>query len=319
MNDLLLLLCLAGAWFFSGIETGLISINRLRLQHLVRRKVRGARTLQFFLQNPDTLLGTTLVGTNICVTVASTIAVAMGADAFGAEGAFAASAVMTLVLLVFCEYFPKAFFQSAPAARSLPFAPILRASRYALMPIGAPLMFLIRLLIPLRRAQEESAQPLITRDEIVHLAGEGKTSGILTQAEHKMIHEVIQLTAKTCREIMTPRDRMTFVQADTTVPEMLNVAREKVVNRFPVYDPAEKRFIGIVHIFDILADDNSAGKKARDYMRPPQFVADYTPVDHVLPRMRVTRQPLVIVTDDRFEVIGIVTLEDVLGEILGVL
>ena len=318
LQVLVIVLCLAGAWFFSGIETGLVSINRLRLQYLVRRKVPGADVLQWFLRNPDALLGTTLVGTNVSVTVASTLAVEMAADAFGPAGSLAAGVILTLVLLTFCEYFPKAWYQSFPALRSLPFAPLLKQSRRVLSPISIPLMFAVRHLLPFHRPERDRI-PLITREELVHLAKEGQTSGILTPAEHRMIHEVMQLTAKTARELMTPRDRMVFVPEDLPVPELLELARAREVSRFPVYHSAQRAFTGIVHIFDVLADPARAGKRAADFMRKPQFVADYTPVDNVLPRMRVVRQPLVLVTDERHEVIGLLTLEDVLDEVVGAL
>jgi putative hemolysin len=312
-----LLLCLAAAWFFSGIETGLISINRLRLRHLVRRKVPGADTLDFFLRNPDALLGTTLVGTNIAHTVAAVLAVSLGAHAFGARGVLIADVVITLVMLAFCEYFPKAWFQSCPAPRVLPFAPLLRFSRLLLLPISIPLMYLVRALVPVRRGEQQKVQPFVTREEIVHLASEGKASGILTPAEHQMIHEVIQLKTKTCREIMTPRDKMVWAPLDASIATLLETARARDVDRVPVYDKDRKTFPGVVNMFDVLSDTDSAAKNLTDYMRPPQFVADHTPVDHVLPRMRVTRQPMVMVVDERFEVIGLVTLHDVLEEVLG--
>ena len=112
---------------------------------------------------------------------------------------------------------------------------------------------------------------------------------------------------------------MVYIRQDAPVAELLELARAREINRFPVQDPEKKAFVGIVHIFDVLADANSADKQVRDYMRPCQFVADHAPVDHILPRMRVTRQHMILVTDDRFEVIGLVTLEDVVGEVIGAL
>lgn len=314
---ILILLCLAGEWFFSGIETGLVAINRLRLQHLVRRKVPGAHILQGFLQNTDRLLGTTLVGTNICVTASSTLAVRLGLRLFGPAGSLAASVTMTLIILVFAEYFSKAWFQSFPAPRSLPFARILQYARYALSPISVPLMSIVRLVVPAPRQTETPAEPSVTREELVHLAGEGKHSGILTPAEHKMIHEVIQLQSRTCREIMIPRDKIVHVTARMQTRDLVELARNRVFNRFPVYDEEKKKFAGIVHMFDVLADPDSERKTVAEYMRPPQFIGDYIAVDHILPRMRVTRQPMVLVTNDRFEVIGLVTQEDVLDEVVG--
>jgi CBS domain containing-hemolysin-like protein len=133
-----------------------------------------------------------------------------------------------------------------------------------------------------RARNPEKNQPFITREEIIHLAGEGKSSGILTAAEHQMIHDVIQLKTKACREIMTPRDKIVSVRTSTTVAQMVQLARVKEHNRFPVFDDRQGAFVGIVHIFDVLADPDPGNKTAADYMRPPQMVADHTPVDHVL-------------------------------------
>lgn len=316
---LLLLLCLAGAWFYSGIETGLVAINRLRLHHLVRRRVPGAEILQQFLQRPDWLLGTTLVGTNLCVTMASTIAVRLGTQWLGAVGSWISSALISAILIVFCEYLPKAWFQAFPSYRSLPFARLLHWSRLALSPLSVPLMAIVRLLAPEPASPSVRSRPLVTREDIVHLASEGSASGVLTPAEHRMIHEVIELKTKTCREIMTPREKIVWIRHDADVSEALEIARKTELSRFPVYDEQQRAFVGLIHIFDILADPNSEGRKVRDYMRPCQFVADHAPVDHLLPRMRLTRQPMMLVTDDRLEVVGLVTLNDVLDEVVGTL
>ncbi|MCX7006069.1 MAG: CNNM domain-containing protein [Kiritimatiellaeota bacterium] len=315
LQIIFILLGLLMTAFFAGIETGLISINRLRLRHLVRRKVPGAAILQSFLQRPDDLLGTTLVGLNIGTTVAAVLATSIGLHLAGVAGEFAADVIMIVLILIIGEYIPKAWFQSFPARRCLPFARLLDGARWVLKPLHVPLMGVVKLFLP--RATTDKAAPFVTREELFHLATEGQTSGVLTAQEHRMIHSVFELKMMTCREVMTPREKIIHLHADTPVAEILEIARVKSLNRLPVYDDAKRQFIGVVNIFDVLCDDSPTGKTARAYMRPPQLVADHTPVDHVLPRMRVTRQPMVLVVDERMEVIGLVTLADVLDEILG--
>lgn len=310
--------CLLGSWFFSGIETGLISINRLRLRHFVRRRVPGAETLQRFLAHPDDLLGTTLVGNNIVNTVLSVMAASLSARALGPQGAWAGSALATLVLLVFCEYFPKAWFQSFPARRCLPFAPLLEVVARALRPLARALMALVRLLVPGPRTPHPSAAPVITREELLHLTREGLQSGSLTDDEVRMITGVMELKAIPCGDIMVPRDRIVYVHHDTTAEDLKLLARAKEYNQFPVYDRGKRAFVGVVYLFDVLMDEAPGDKRAADYMRPPQLVSRNIPVDHVLPRMRVTRQPLVLVTDERMDVVGLVTLELVVAEFVGV-
>ena len=313
----LLLFCLAGTAFFAGVETGVISINRLRLQHLVRRQVPGAKTVRHFLTHSDLLLGTTLIGTNLLHVVSAVLAASIGQQVAGAAGAAGAGVVLLLVMLVFCEYIPKAWFQAAPARRTLPYAGLLRAAAVLLRPLSFLVNLAIRLLLPRRVGQDVEDKMLVTREELLHLAREGERSGVLTKHESEMIHGVFDLTHKTCATLMTPRDKMAFVTSAATPAEILALARVREFNRLPVYDPDQKSFVGVVHVFDVLADDAPAGKTAADYLRPPQLVASYLPVDHLLPRMRVTRLPLFLVTDDRYEVIGLITLEDVLREITG--
>ena len=314
---LVLLFCLVGAAFFAGIETGIISINRLRLQHLVRRNVPGAKTIRHFLTHSDLLLGTTLVGTNLLHVVSAVLAASIGQDLGGAAGATAAGVAMLVVTLVCCEYVPKAWFQAAPARRTLPLAHVLRAAAWALLPATFFVNLVVRWLLPRRDAKEVEDKLLVNREELLHLTREGEQSGVLTKHESEMIHGVFELTHKTCDALMTPRDKMAWVPAGATPAEILALARVREFNRLPVYDPVQKAFVGVVHVFDVLADDAPAGKTAADYMRPPQLVASYLPVDHLLPRMRVTRLPLFLVTDDRYEVIGLITLEDVLREVTG--
>ena len=313
----LLFCCLLGAAFFAGIETGIISINRLRLQHLVRRNVPGALVIRNFLAHPDRLLATTLTATNLLHVVSSVLAASIGHRLGGPLGAAAGGAILVVAILFFCEYIPKAYFQAAPARRVLPFAGVLKVASWFLRPAAAVVNAVLRLALPKNAARQVEGKMLVTREELLHLAREGARSGVLTPHESEMIHGVFDLTHKTCGSLMTPRDKMAFVDVGASAAQILELARARDFNRIVVFDPSKKSFVGVVHVFDVLADDSPDGKTAAHYMRPPQLVASYLPVDHLLPRMRVTRLPLFLVADDRYEVIGLITLEDVLREVTG--
>lgn len=314
---IILLVCMIGSAFFSGMETGMISINRLRLRHLLRHKIKGADILSEFLEKPDHLLGTTLVGTNIMNTVFSIVAVAVGTRTFGATGSWIASAIATVLILVFGEYLPKAWFQSFPSRRCLPFATTLHVCGKFLYPLSCAMMYVVRLLTPYLTKPTGSSAPTLTRDEVMHLVEEGRKSGALSNDEVRMITGVFDLRTKTCDEIMVPRKDMVYIHQDTAYDDIIMFARAQRVNQFPVLDRNKKRFVGIVYIFDILADGEPGHKTAQDYMRPAQRVSMNTPVDHIMPRMRVTRQPMVLVTNENSKVVGHVTLDQVLEEIVG--
>jgi len=310
-------LAILGSAFYSGLETGIIAINRLRLRHMVRRKVPNADILHDFLEHPDHLLGTTLVGNNLCNVVASVTAVSLGAHVLGTAGYTVAYALVTLIMLVFGEYLPKAWFQGMPAMRTLPFAKPLHWNGVIFYPLSRAMTMLARLLIPVAAPQPSTGDSFVTLEELKHLAVEGEQSGVLTQRERHMIQGVLELPARTCREIMIPRENIFLIRPHTLSEEILEVARTRGVSRLPVYSEEEERFIGLVNIYDVLHEPDRGSKTARDYMRPPQFASAETPIIKLLSRMRLTRQPMFLVHDERSEVLGLVTVEDVLEEVVG--
>jgi len=313
---LVLAFCLLAGAFFAGMETGIVAINRLRLRHLVLRGVRGARRIERFVQTPERLLGTTLIGTNLSHVAASVFAARIGEALYGDRGVTISGPLLIVIVLVFCEYIPKAWFQAFPARRVLPFAPLLSAFAW----LFAPLRWILAtgvgwLLGALRRAP--APRPWLTREDLLRLAAEGEASGLLTDEEIRMIRGVFQLSGKTCGEIMVPRARMVAVDHDLPAVALIERARASGFNRFPVWHREKKAFVGVVHVLDVLRDRQREQWTAEHYARPPQLVAARMLVDHVLPRIRVTRQPMVLVVDDQFEVIGWITLSDVLAEIVG--
>ena len=312
-----ILFCMFWSAFFAGMETGVISINRLRLRHLALHNAPGARTLERFLARPDRLLGTTLIGTNLFHVVISVLAANIGYRAFGTSGAAVSGVAVTVLLLVCCEYLPKAWFQSSPVARALPLAGLLEAASRILRPLSWLITRVVDTVLRTRRRDEAGTDPFLTREELLHLTLEGASSGALTKDESRMIHGVFEVAGRRCADVMVPRARMLAVDHDRTTDDLLALAREKSVSRFPVWNREQRRYTGVINIFDVLSDEHSGGRSVRDYMRPPQFVPAHAPVDHVMPRMRVARQPLMLVTDERFEVVGLVTLDDVMDEIVG--
>lgn len=308
---------LIGSALYSGLETGVVSVNRLRLQHLVRRKIRGADIVQRFLEQPDHLLGTTLAGTNLCNVAISVVCASWATTHFGTHGLWMASVVTTIVLLVFGEYLPKAWFRGYPAYRVIPFAAFLRWSGRVFYPISMGVMHVARLLVPGAMRDDEKANPFITREELTFLTHEGEQTGTLSSAERRMMHGVLQLTQKTCEDIMIPRERMIVVSPGTPAEEVLDIARRKQVSRLPIYNEETRKFAGFVHIMDILIGNHREARTAKDYARPPQYVSGSMRVDQLLPRMRLSRQPLALVQDHREKVIGLIASEDILQEIVG--
>ncbi len=312
-----ILICLFGAAFFSGMETGVIAIHRLRLRHLMRRGVRGAHIIHRFHTHPDHLLGTTLVGANICTVVSSVMATSVATAFLGKWGPLTSGLIMTPVLLIGCEYLPKAWFQSRPAARAVPAARLLNMFGYVFHPLGWLVTSVVNLILPSSIRRGHDLHKALTRDDLKYLTRESEQGGSLTPDERRMIHGVFALTHKSGDEIMVPREKMVEVSADTSREDLLAVGRTRGFTRLPVYQEAPDQIVGVVHLLDVAADESGEAKTARNYMRPPQFAPVKTDVDALLPRMRLVRHPIIFLTDAHSKVVGMVTLEDVLEEIVG--
>jgi len=315
---LIMLACLVGQAFFAGIETGVISIHRMRLRHFIKQGSRPANILLRFLEESDRLLGTTLVGTNVCVVVLSVVATALAVRLIGSWGEAVSMAVVSIVVLVAGEYLPKAWFHARPIERCTRFAEALEISELVFRPVARFVVWLTRGLVPGPSQTFTEPAPFVTREDLKILAREGERDGVLSPRERFMIHRVFELSGKTARQIMTPMARVTYANCNLPISGFFAVARSSHFTRMPVYDPGRREFVGIINVFYVLASGiDTRGKTAADFSRPPLFVPENMPVDDIFPRLRRFRQPLCLVRDSNEKVIGLITTEDILEEIVG--
>ncbi len=313
LQTLVLLFCLLGSAFFSGMETGIISLNHLRLRHMVRKGNSNALILSRFLAEPDRLLGTILVGTNLLNITCSVVMASLFVSWLGPRGSWPAGILTSLLLLVFGEYLPKGWMSARPAKRALPLAKLLAASAKLLGPIERSATWMAGLFFKVPESRGGNFYKPITRDDLLHLTHSGHRAGELTEIENRMINSVLALKDKHCIDIMLPRSKVAYCNIDTPAEDILKMARPLGFNRFPVCTPENGDFVGLIYIFDILKDSDFKGKTARDYMQPPQYIDSESSVYQVIPRMRLTRQPFLMVTDKKTsEVIGIIALNEFL-------
>lgn len=315
LHFLLILIFLVLHAFFAGIETGVISIHRLRLYHYVRQGSKSARILEAFVEDFDRLLGTTLVGTNLCVVMNAVLAASLALET-GLPGAQATSSVViAVIVIVFCEYLPKAWFQARPTERCQRFASILAIAAWILRPFSVTIIALARLLSPGERTFLRP-KTSISRDDLKILAHEGEKDGVLSSKERYMIHRVIELSSTHVERVMIPREQMICICQDAPLSTLYAIARESGLTRFPVQD-ASGTFTGIINVCYVLsmAGPDPEGRVA-DYARPPHFIPSNTKVDAVLPIMRRARNPLSLVRQDG-DIVGLITTEDILRVVVG--
>lgn len=319
LSDIILILvCLAGAAFFAGIETGIISLNRMRLRHHAEKGDRDARILQNFIEQPDRLLGTTLVGTNLFIVMASVISADRGAK-LGYWGEAVTGVVMSLVVLVFAEYLPKAWFQSRPLKRCRPFAVPLRWSSILLRPLINSINWVTDWVIPGGTERHSSRALVSTKDEIDVLAQESAEHGTLSARQRIMIRRVLELSGKKAVNIMTPRDQMTTLSPGSTVNDLVATLRQSAHPRLPVCEQDGRTFRGTINFFDVMAGhDGGDGNRPIDiFIRPPLFIPEDTSIMEIFSKLRLSRQAMCLVVNANSEVTGLITNQNVLQEIVG--
>lgn len=314
---LLLVFCYLMSAFFSGIETGVISISRLRLIHLARGGNRNAIAMQRFLSDPDRLLGTTLVGNNLVNNIASILLASLAQRQWGESGIAAATTVSIVVLLIFGEFLPKAWFSSRPLSRTLPLAGMLRLTEMALLPFSKTMMFVTGLFVKDAKGAN-SAGRMVSREHLQWLAGSSEASGQISPLESLMIGRALALQTKTAKDVMTPSQSLSCLNSESTLAMAYAMTASSGYNKFPVMEEKTGQCRGILYIQDVLA--RIAGNpqdKVVSFMRKPFFISPNMRADHILPYLRRNGQRLGLVRDGSGKITGIVTIDAILNIIAG--
>jgi CBS domain containing-hemolysin-like protein len=316
---LIILLGVLTSAFFAGAETGLISLNRVRLRHEVERKNRRAIILNGFVENSERLLGTTLFGTNLANVLVGVYASVLATRLFGTQNFWvelAATFVASALLLVFGEIVPKTLFRHYSHRLCMTIADGLNAAAWLCAPMVSFVGFVLHLFVRLGGGAEAPKSFFVTREELKHLAKEGEAGGALTADEREMIDGVFDFPYKTVYDVMVPMSKTVTATRDVPVAELFALSQRTGFSRFPVRDG--EKIVGVVNVYEILFDNTgSTGKTAGELMQKPQFVASTERVNRVLPVLRASRHPISIVASPEGKHVGIVAIEDIVEEIVG--
>ena len=315
---LIVLVGILASAFFSGIETGLISLNRVRLRHEVERKNRRAMILNVFVENTERLLGTTLVGNSVANVLVAVVSSAVAAHLWGESTwvGVGATVVASSVLLVFGEIVPKTLFRQYAHRLCATFADLLNAAAWLFAPVVSLLGLLMRAITRAVGGVEQPRSFFVTREELKLLAKEGETGGALSTEEREMIHGVFDFPYKTVHEVMMPLSRTVTVAQDTSINELFEISQRTGYARFPVRDG--ERIVGVANVYEILFESAGGdGKNVREVMQKPQFVLATDRINRVLPVLRASRNPISVVLNAESHPLGIITIEDIVEEIVG--
>jgi putative hemolysin len=316
---LLLVLLLAFSAFFSGSETALMAVSRLRLRHMAKTSPRKVKTVEAVLRNPERLIGTILLGNNLVNVAMSAIAASLAISFWGEPGIAYVTGLLTLAILIFAEVTPKVYAKYFNERVSFASAPIIKVMMAIANPVVVVVSFLAsRLLLLLGVDVSKVKRPLLTEEEIKTVIQVGQDEGAITAEERKMLARVFTLNDKTVGEIMVPKNKMSVLDIDSTVPEIVNAIVKTGYSRFPVSRGNSMDIVGFLHVKDLMSPVAS-GKSVslKRIMRPPYFVPADRKIDTQLRNFKARRLHQAVILDEEGEVIGLVTLEDILEELVG--
>ena len=312
-----LVILLALSAFFSSAETALTTVNRLRVRALVDEGDPRGILLSKVIDDPGKLLSALLIGNNIVNISASSLATVLATDFFGSAGVGIATGVMTLLVLIFGEITPKTLASLKAEEMSLRYVKII----YPLMILFTPLIFILDILsggiLKLFGVDPDKRDDSVTEEDLRTIVEAGREDGVLEHEEHKMINNVFDFGDHQAKEIMVPRVDMCFLNIDATYEETLAVYKEEKFTRIPVYEETHDNVVGILNVKDLLLYDSSSEFHVRDFLREAYYTYELKNTSELMVEMRKNSISIAIVLDEYGATAGLVTLEDLLEEIVG--
>lgn len=303
--------------FFSSSETALTTVNQIRMRTLADNGDKRAARVLRVTGNPGKMLSAILIGNNIVNLSASSISTSLAIHLFGNTGAGIATGILTFLILIFGEVTPKTMATIKADSMSLTVA----APIGLLMKILTPVIFIINKLslglMFLLHVNIKDAQKKMTEEELRTIVDVSQENGVIEHEERDMIHNLFDFGDAEAKEIMVPRIDMTFVQADATYQEVLDIFRQDMFTRLPVYEDSTDNVIGIINMKDFLLQNDTPEFSVRNLLREPYFTYEHKNTADLFLEMRKSSISLAIVLDEYGVTAGLITLEDLLEEIVG--
>ena len=314
---IILLVLLALSAFFSSNETALMSVNKIRLRSLADEgNKRAAMALDILENQTPKLLSAILIGNNIVNISASSLATTL-AYSFGGYMVSIVTLILTVLILIFGEITPKNYATINAEKITLRYIPIFKF----LMTIMTPVIFIINLfsrgVMRLMRVDPDAASKAMTEEELRTIVDVSHEDGVIESDEKEMIYNVFDLGDATAKDIMVPRVHVTFADVESTYDELIEIFREDKFTRLPVYKDSQNNIVGIINMKDLLLYDKNEEFVIDRFLRKPHFTYETKSISDLLVEMKDSTFNIAIVLDEYGDMAGLITLEDILEEIVG--
>ena len=312
-----LLILLGLSAFFSSAETALTTVNRIRMRSLADEGNKRAKMVLKITDNSGRMLSAILIGNNLVNLSASSLTTTI-AITFGAPMAVAiATGIITVLILIFGEITPKTVATINSDKLSLVYAYPIHFIMTILTPISIVINMLARVIFFILRVDPNAKPDAITEEELRTIVDVSHESGVLEEEEREMIKNVFDLGDAKAKDVMVPRVNVIFADVDSTYKELIELFREHKFTRLPVYEETTDNVIGTINMKDLLLYDNTEEFQIREFLRDAYFTYEHKNISELLVEMREASYNIAIVLDEYGETAGLITLEDILEEIVG--
>lgn len=300
--------------FFSATETAFMSLSRIKIKNLAQMGDKKAQRVLRLSENPDKLLSTVLIGNNIVNIASASIATVLFVKYLGDNGATVSTVVMTVIVLIFGEVSPKGIAKEVPEKFAMAVSGVISMLITVFTPFSFLLVKLKDLLSRMFRVEAESG---FSEDELLTIVDEAEQDGGLDSNESELIRNAIEFTDHTAQDILTPRIDVTATDVETSAEEMAALFRESGFSRIPLYEETVDNIVGIINEKDFYNHTADGEKPLREIMQSAMFVPASVKVPDLLAEMQAKKTHMAIVVDEFGGTEGIVTLEDILEELVG--
>ncbi|GAA0071624.1 hemolysin family protein [Clostridium sardiniense] len=316
----LLLVLLVLSAFFSMSETALMSLSKIRIRHMVEEGVKGAKLVEKLIEDPNKLLGAILIGNNIVNIGASAIATSLAVKVSGgSESAVAiVTAVMTVLILIFGEITPKSIAKQKSEQVSLGVSKPIKLCVFIFKPFVVIFTAISSVFIRLFGGDPKATEPFITEEELKTMVGVSEEEGVLEDVEKEMIFNVFDFADLQVKDVMVQRVDVTAIEVNDSYEDLLKIIKEDQYSRIPVYDDTIDDIIGILNVKDlIIAGYKGEAFNVTEYMREPLYTFEFKKITELFNEMKKSRNHMAVVLDEYGGTVGIVTIEDLVEEIVG--
>jgi len=303
--------------FFSGLEVALVGIRKSKVIQLVNEGVKGSKALHKLKTNPSWMMSSVNLGNNLVNVGASALATTISMRLFGDDGLGIAIGIMTFLILVFGEITPKTYCNANSTKIALRYAPVLLGFSYLFYPVVKFFEIITKGVVKITGSSY--VPPPITEEEIKGVIDQGLAEKALEKDEMELVHGALKFDDTVIRSVMTPRTKMFTLNAKTILFEALPQINQNGYSRIPIYGSSQDDIVGFVHVRDVLKEleKENKMKSLEQISRKPVFVSQEKMVSALLKEMKGRKTHMAIVVDEHGGVEGLVTLEDLLEEIVG--